>query len=172
MRRSVFVRLAFVLASACASRLRVEVSPAEVPIPPRSRSVEATATAGSGEDDAPVVLTRSLVQRTVQAGIGSFLSGIELSPVLRAGRFVGFRIERARALPRWNAAGLALRPGDVVTRVNGSAIERPEQAQAVFARMVDAEAIVLDVLRDDSPVTLRVPITADPSTLTDASPSR
>jgi len=119
-----------------------------------------------------VVLTRSLVRQAVQAGIGSFLSGVELSPVLQAGRFVGFRLERARGLARWNASGLAVRRGDVVTRVNGSPIERPEQAQAVFARLVDADAIVLDVVRDSGPMTLRVPITADPPAVTDASAPR
>jgi len=38
--------------------------------------------------------------------------------------------------------------------------------------MVDAEAIVLEVLRDGAPVTLRIPVTADPAAVTDASAPR
>lgn len=172
MQRSVLLLSTLALAAACASGPRVEVSPAEVPLPPQPASGGAAAETAPEEDATPVVLTRSLVRQAVQAGIGSFLSGVELSPVLQAGRFVGFRLERARGLARWNASGLAVRRGDVVTRVNGSPIERPEQAQAVFARLVDADAIVLDVVRDSGPMTLRVPITADPPAVTDASAPR
>ncbi len=173
MQRIVLLVSSCALAAACASGgSHIDVSPAEVPIPARPSSGAAAAPAEPVEDATPVVLTRALVRQTVQQGIGNFLSGIELSPVLRGGRFVGFRIDQARALPRWNASGLAVRRGDVVTRINGSPIERPEQAQAVFNHLVDADAIVVDVIRDGGSVTLRIPVTADPPAVTDASAPR
>lgn len=170
MQRIVLLVSTCALAAACASGgSHIDVSPAEVPLPTRPSSGATSTPAEPVEDATPVVLTRALVRQTVQLGIGTFLAGVELSPVLRGGRFVGFRIDRARGLARWNASGLAVRRGDVVTRVNGSPIERPEQAQAVFTRLVDADAIVLDVIRDGGAVTLRIPVTADPPTVTDAS---
>jgi type II secretory pathway component PulC len=172
MQRCVVVVSSLALAVACAAQPRVEFSPAEVSLPAASGSSVAAAPAEPADDGAPVVLTRALVRQAVQDGIGRFLAEVDLSPVIRGGRFVGFRLERARGLARWNAAGLAVRRGDVVTRVNGSPIERPEQAQAVFAQLADADAIVLDVMRGEGAMTLRVAITPDPSAVTDASTAR
>lgn len=157
------------LAACATSAPRVDVSPAEVNLPPAASSggsaetSAAPAPAAEPEDDTPAVLTRSALRRAVAQGIGAFLADVAVTPVVQHGRFAGFRLDRARGLRRWNTAGLALRAGDVVTRVNGSPIERPEQAQAVFQRAAEADAIVVDVLRDGAPVTLRIPVAPDPA---------
>ena len=107
----------------------------------------------------------------MQAGIGAFLANVDLSPVLVRGRFIGFRLDHARGLRRWNAAGLDVRTGDVVTRVNGSPIERPEQAQAAFLSLAEASEVVIDVVRAGSPVTVRAAVRGDaaPAVVADAS---
>ncbi len=162
--------------AACASGGgHLDVSPAEVPLPaqPASSGAEAAAPADDVDDaSTPAVLTRDAVRAAVQRGIGHFLAGVELTPVVEGGRFRGFRLDHARGLRRWNAAGLAIRPGDVVTRINASPIERPEQAQAVFVRAATADAIIVDVLRDGAPVTLRIPVVDAAATVSDASAPR
>ncbi len=161
------------LSSACAgSRTHVDVSPAEVGFaaPPSSGAEVAAAAAEEPEEAAPAELTRAVLARTVQAGIGAFLANVELSPVLVRGRFIGFRLDRARGLRRWNAAGLDVRTGDVVTRVNGSPIERPEQAQAAFLSLAEASEVVIDVVRGGSPVTVRAAVSdAAPAAVSAAS---
>src|SRR5262249_7488472 len=79
-------------------------------------------------DRPPGPLTRAEVEALVARGLGSFLARVEVSPVLTGGRFVGFRLDAARDLAAWRASGADVCVGDVVLRVNGIQIERPEQA--------------------------------------------
>ena len=154
------------LSTACSSgQSHVDISPAEVPFAePLSTGAEAPVERPAEQPAGP--LTRSLLRRTVSEGIGAFLAGVDLSPWLDRGRFVGFRIDRAQSLRRWNASGVDLRAGDVVTRVNGSPIERPEQAQAAFQAIADVSEIVVDVLRAGAPLTVRIAVVADASPVT------
>jgi type II secretory pathway component PulC len=167
--------LLIVCTVACAGRQsHVDVSPAEVALPaaPSSSGAEANpAVVEAPEDTTPIVLTRSLVRDTLRQGIGAFLANVELTPMMSGGRFAGFRLERARGLRRWNAAGLDLRVGDVITRVNGRSIERPEQAQAAFVAMAEANELSVDVVRAGAPVHVRLPVLVEtsPMTLSDAS---
>jgi type II secretory pathway component PulC len=77
-------------------------------------------------------LRRSSVRDALAQGLGRFLQRIELEdqPVRVNGKFHGFRIAVLRDAPFWS--GVDLKPGDVVTQVNGFPIERPEQAQTAF----------------------------------------
>jgi S1-C subfamily serine protease len=77
-------------------------------------------------------IARSAVHAIVSQGLGYFLQRVELDdrPVFADHKFHGFRIARLRDQPFWD--GVDLKPGDVVTRVNGFPIERPEQAQTAF----------------------------------------
>ena len=77
-------------------------------------------------------LRRSAVHGAVLQGLGAFLQRVELydQPVRVDGKFHGFRIAALRDAAFW--AGVDLKPGDVVTAVNGYPIERPEQALIAF----------------------------------------
>jgi type II secretory pathway component PulC len=100
--------------------------------------VDSTASSSSSRSpaaparDADPTLSRAAVHAIVAQGLGAFLQRIELDdrPVLVHGRFHGFRIAGLRDADFWR--GIDLRPGDVVTSVNGFPIERPEQAVTVF----------------------------------------
>ncbi len=105
-----------------------------------------------------VVLTREDVHGLVGRGFGRFLAGIEVSPVVSSGHFVGFRLDRADHLLRWHAAGADLRVGDVITRVNGQSVELPDTALAVFEGLRTAPEVRVDLLRNGSAVTVRQPI--------------
>ena len=94
-------------------------------------------------------------------GSGTFLQRISFDeqPVFRDHHFVGFRITELKG-PGWE--GSELRPGDVVTAVNGFSIERPEQAQQAFLSLAVASELRVDYERDAQPRTLRLTIVDDP----------
>lgn len=107
-------------------------------------------------------LRRSAVQATVARGLGAFLARVELTdqPALKAGKFHGFRIAKLGGDGAfW--AGVDVRPGDVITHVNGKSIERPEQALEVFRSLAEASELRVDYERDGAPRTLRMPIVDD-----------
>ena len=77
-----------------------------------------------------------------------FLGRVATEPAREDGAFVGFRvvsIEDALTVP--DTEGLGVRPGDVVVRVNGQAIERPEQALAVWEGLRVASTLAIEYLR-------------------------
>jgi type II secretory pathway component PulC len=112
----------------------------------------------ASELDAPPSssLSRSQVSSAVHAGLGSFLQTVAIDehPVFRDGKFHGFRI--AGLAPQYARTGIV--PGDVVTRVNGMPIERPEQAIEVFRSLEVASELHIDYERDGTPHELRLAI--------------
>jgi S1-C subfamily serine protease len=107
-------------------------------------------------------LRRSDVSRTVAGGLGAFLSRIALDdqPVRVGGKFHGFRVAALRGDPAlWR--DVDLRPGDVVTRVNGMPIEHPEEALEAFRSLDVASELRVDLERDGAPRDLRFTIVDD-----------
>jgi len=91
---------------------------------------------------APRILRREDVRRVVAAGLGAFLQRIsfDVNPVMQNGRFRGLRVEALQGDPSfWR--GVDLRPGDVVTKVNGLSIERPEYALKIFQSLENAKKL-------------------------------
>ena len=95
-------------------------------------------------------LARSAVRDVVAQGLGSFLQHVEIAPqpVLAGGKFHGFRIA---ALHDAFWAGVDLKPGDVVTSVNGFPIEHPEQAQTAFDSLEVSSELRVAYERDGQP---------------------
>ena len=99
----------------------------------------------------PGVLKRSAVLRVVDAGIGRWLSGgAEVERRIAKARFQGWEIRRLYSGDPCYAT-VDLRPGDVVIRVNGKPIEKPEQAFDVLTGLRTAPELVVDFLRDGQP---------------------
>jgi type II secretion system protein C len=96
-------------------------------------------------------LPRSVVHEVVAQGLGSFLQYIEVSdqPVLAGGKFHGFRVAALHDTPFWK--GVDLKPGDVVTSVNGFPIEHPEQAQTAFDSLEVSSELRVAYERDGQP---------------------
>ena len=87
-------------------------------------------------------IDRSELVPVLDAGLGSYLQNVETQPEFHQGVFVGFRI--VSLFPgELSYASLDLRPGDIVTRVNGRSIERPEQAVAVWEALRTASNLVV-----------------------------
>jgi hypothetical protein len=122
---------------------------------PSPASRLAAATAAAAPSPAPVLLghtlARSAVRAAVEQGLGAFLQHADLDdkPVRIDGKFHGFRIAALRDAQFWS--GVDLKPGDVVTRVNGFPIERPEQAQTAFESLQVASELRVSYERDGEP---------------------
>jgi hypothetical protein len=106
----------------------------------------------------PGVLRRSALRRGVDAGLGQWLAGgvdVDRSPP--RGRFQGWLVNRLYpADPCYR--DIDVRVGDVVVRVNGKSVERPEVAGEVFSALRSAPALVVELVRDGQPRTVTLPI--------------
>jgi hypothetical protein len=124
--------------------------------------------AGAPDEDAevdPSVTERDMSGRilraeldpVLEAGLGRFLQGIETEPELEGGRFVGFRLVSIYPQDE-RLSGVELEPGDVVLRVNGQRIERPEQALQVWNGLRVASELWIEYRRGDETRELRFEI--------------
>jgi S1-C subfamily serine protease len=84
-------------------------------------------------------LTRKDVVATIDAGFGRFLGLVDVEPALEQGKFVGWTIVSLRPAEFWG--DVDLKPGDVVTAVNGKPIERDTQAFDAFQSLRVADAV-------------------------------
>jgi hypothetical protein len=96
----------------------------------------------------PGCLWRHELQATVKAGLGSFLQRVDVEPYLVDGKFSGFSIVTLRPPAYWR--DVDLKPGDIVTSVNGMPIERPTEAFAAFTALSSASELRVSVVRDGS----------------------
>lgn len=134
------------------STRELDASLAALPGAPAEPTVQAPAAADNlGANPYAGTIARTRLLPVVDQGLGRFLSHLRLSPVFEGARFVGFAI--AGIDPAWGDIGLV--PGDVLVRVNGQPIERPEQAQAAFESLRVVSEVVVDITRAGVPATLR-----------------
>lgn len=104
-------------------------------------------------------IARSSVRKVLKSGLGTFLQSVVVDgPVFLGGKFHGFRIA---ALKGKDWQGVDLKPGDVVTRVNGFVIERPEAAFEAFQSLEVASELRVDLEREGEPRSLRYAIVDD-----------
>lgn len=102
---------------------------------------------------APDVLKRAAIVRAVDAGLGRWLAGVDIVAAKDKGRFRGWTIRRLHpGDPCYRQVDL--RPGDVILRINGKTIERPEQANEVWGALRKAPALQIDYVRAGRPTSL------------------
>jgi type II secretory pathway component PulC len=133
-----------------------------VPVPAAApRTVRVAPSPPAPADVGEHKLTRSGVHDAVSMGLGAFLQHVTVDeqPVRVGGKFHGFRIAALADGPFWT--GVDLRPGDVVTSVNGFPIERPEQAQTAFESLEVASELRVTYERDGQPHELVYAIVED-----------
>jgi len=95
----------------------------------------------------PGVLGRAALVRLINAGLPRWMQGVEGDRALANHRFQGWLIKSLYPDdPCYR--DIDLRRGDVVQKVNGKSIERPEQAFDVAESLKTASAIVVDFLRE------------------------
>lgn len=92
-------------------------------------------------------IERSVLNETLDAGIGRFLSNVETEPAREGNEFVGFRVVRFfEQDPRY--ANVDLHVGDTITKVNGRRIQRPEDAMTVWSELRVATELLVEYVRD------------------------
>jgi type II secretory pathway component PulC len=97
------------------------------------------------------------IDPVLQAGLGAYLQQVSIEAEFDQGRFLGFRILSLYPDdPRY--ASVDLRPGDVVTMINGLPIGRPDQASVAWDTLRTADELVVYYLRGGQPKTLRYSI--------------
>jgi type II secretory pathway component PulC len=103
-------------------------------------------------------LSRAQVRFMIRSGLGVFFQNVALDdfPVMQNNKFHGFKIRAMN--PAWS---VDLRPGDVVTRVNGMPIEHPEEADAAMRALEKAPALKIDYERDGKAAVFELPIVED-----------
>lgn len=149
---------AVVLVSGCGGAQYPDINEPMPPAEPAAPAPQAAvATASTRSSD----LQRKDVERVVDAGLGRFLSRVTVEPSLSNGKFVGWSVVSLAPAEAW--LGVDLRPGDVVTRVNGMAIERETEAYDAFQAVRQAPSLEVSLLRRGKPHTLRFAIIGPPS---------
>ena len=138
---------------------------------PEAPGKKGSATSAPTATAAPVTsLKRADVEQVVDAGFGRFLGHVSVQAKVTGGKFAGWTIVWLQPSDLWQA--FDLRPGDVVTRVNGMPIERETEAFDAFQAVRQAPMLELSYVRENEPRTLRLPIVGAPSaTLPKAPPT-
>jgi hypothetical protein len=107
----------------------------------------------------PGRFARAEVDEVLLQGPSWILRRIVADEVIRDGAFVGWRIA---ALPEeWSH--LAIKPGDVVTRVNGAPLERPDDLWAAWAALASAKELKITYEREGAARDLTMPIDGAPT---------
>jgi hypothetical protein len=103
------------------------------------------------------VLRRASLVRLVDAGLPRWMQGVEGDRTIAKGRFQGWLVKSLYpGDPCYK--DLDLQRGDVVQKVNGKPIEKPEQAFDVVESLRTAPAIVVNFLREGKPRQFTLPI--------------
>lgn len=103
------------------------------------------------------VLRRAALVRVIEAGLPRWMQGVEGDRALANHRFQGWLIKSLYpGDPCYQE--IDLRPGDVVQKVNGKSIEKPEQAFDVAESLRTAPAIVVEFLREGKPQRISITI--------------
>ena len=89
--------------------------------------------------------TATTIQEVVSQNPASLTEIIRPQPVFKDGRQQGYRIYPGRQ--RQQFAQLGLRPGDLVTQINGMALDDPTRGMEIFRGLADATSVTLTVER-------------------------
>ena len=98
-------------------------------------------------------ISRAELDAVLDAGPARFLRRVDRKAVLRTGKFLGWRIVALDPLLEG-----VVGPGDILVRVNRRSMERPEVFFDVWQSLRHARELVLEILREDKPMEIRLPI--------------
>ena len=126
-----------------------EARRADAPAPPVT-APRASAAPVCSDFVRPGVLRRAAIVRVVDRGLGQWLSQVRVAPARSGRKFTGWEIrELYPDNPCYRAVDL--QAGDVVTRVNGASLEKPDQANQVFQGLRTAPGLDIELMRQGVP---------------------
>jgi hypothetical protein len=117
-------------------------------------SESSEATAERPEDGQQQTVRRDALLKLFERGPGWLLQQVTLEPVRQNEQFAGYRIAGATESARERMAP-QLQVGDVVTRVNGVALERPDDYLAAWSKLPRTRQVSVAFRRDGDPKTAR-----------------
>lgn len=91
-------------------------------------------------------IPRSALKAELDKGIGRFFQQVRPEPVVSHRHLIGWRIT-ALFPNRSDVHVTGIQAGDIVLRVNGAQVERPEDFQAVWEKLGDANDLTIDIDR-------------------------
>lgn len=100
----------------------------------------------SGPEGAGVI-TESQRKRLLDKGPPYIFQVVQVEPAKQDGEFRGYEIVGAKPEAQ-EAMSPQLEVGDVITRINGVAIERPEDYMEAWEKFAGGEDVHMDLLRD------------------------
>jgi general secretion pathway protein C len=86
------------------------------------------------------------VQEVVQQSGAALTEIIRPQPVFKDGKQQGYRVYPGRQ--RQQFAQLGLRPGDLITQINGMALDDPARGMEIFRGLADASSVTVTVDRN------------------------
>ncbi|MEM7279716.1 MAG: type II secretion system protein GspC [Pseudomonadota bacterium] len=92
------------------------------------------------------------VRETLTQNASKLTDVIRPQPYFSGGKQKGYRIYPGK--DRRQFAALGLRPGDLVTEINGTPMNDPQQGLAVFRSLGDATSVTVTIERNNQPQTL------------------
>ena len=117
---------------------------------PRSEDSQGQRRAAAPARAAPratVTPARALtVQEVVQQGAAALTEIIRPQPVFKDGKQQGYRVYPGRQ--RQQFAQLGLRPGDLITQINGMSLDDPARGMEIFRSLADATSVTVTVDRN------------------------
>ena len=159
MRRVVVLVFGALALAACARAARPDYAvPDESPDPAADRLLETEERAATrqGRPRAGTSyegLTRRSLDETLAQGPGAFLGTIRVRAVQEKKVFRGWTI-----ISLWPGARTELLPGDVVTRLCGRTLEKPDDVSELWGLLRTANEIVVEYERAGEPRVYRVPV--------------
>lgn len=94
------------------------------------------------------------VQQMINQNAGTFMEIVRPQPYMPGGQLKGYRVYPGRNRQQFSALGL--RPGDLVTEVNGTPLNDPAQGMEVFRSLGDSTQLTLTVERNGQAQSLTV----------------
>lgn len=102
-------------------------------------------------------IARDRLLEVLNAGAGTFLRQLELSPKLNGERFVGWQI--VQLVDKFGPlVDVDLMPGDVLLAINGKPISRPDQLQTVWDSLRTANEVTAQLWRGNAQLVLEFAI--------------
>lgn len=136
--------LAFVLfAPLLGGCAEAEVPPPKTAAKPPASAQPSAAPASGNAALAPGHVARADVERVLRQGPPWLLRRVVPEEVIRGGKFIGWRI-----LSMPDDWAIDLKSGDVVTKVNGLALERPDDLWAAWVQLQSAVELRISYERD------------------------
>lgn len=106
-------------------------------------------------DDGDYKISRLTYEEVLKEGMQHVMRWYFVEPHYRGDRFVGFQVKQ---ILKEELQQGPLRVGDVILSINDGAVERPEQALAVWRGLWPRKNLKLKLLRNGQPITYVIPI--------------